>query len=192
MKGILFDFFGVICTEVAEPWFEKYGSMMTYQEFRAKHIRPYDAGEVSDEATWDALAYISGQSKEEVKKEWIELATINTDLVEYIRQLSNIYKIALITNAGSGFFWAILDANDINTLFSTIVVSSKEKITKPDRRIYEIALERMKLSAEDILFVDDRVENLEGAKALNIQGIQYESLIQLKKDLTQLGITCQN
>jgi len=187
-KGILFDFFGVICSEVAEPWFEKNGSGMTYEAFRTNYIYPYDSGDISDEATWKTLATISGQTEATVKADWIALATVNTPVVDFIKQLNMTYQLALITNAGADFFWSILDANHIRDLFPVVVVSSEERIVKPDSRIYEIALQRMGLPAEAVLFIDDRVQNLKGAEPLGIQGLHFESLAKLKEDLAKLGV----
>lgn len=187
IKGILFDFFGVICSEVAEPWFEKYGSGMTYREFRDNHIYPYDAGKVSDAETWSVLASISGQSEEEVKKQWVALAVVDMAVVNYARKLASTYQIALITNAGVDFFWSILDANNIRDLFPIVVVSSEEKIVKPDPRIYEIALVKMGLLPEEVLFIDDRKVNLEGARGLGIQTIEFSTLSQLQQDISQSG-----
>jgi HAD superfamily hydrolase (TIGR01509 family) len=179
IKGILFDFFGVICSEVAEPWFEKHGSGMTYQEFRDNHIYPYDAGRVSDAETWTILARISGQSE--------ELALIDMAVVDYIRKLASTYQITLITNAGADFFWSVLAANNIQDLFPIVVVSSEEKIVKPDPRIYETALTRMGLLPEEVLFIDDRKVNLEGAQGLGIQTLEFSTLSQLQLDISQLS-----
>jgi HAD superfamily hydrolase (TIGR01509 family) len=189
IRGILFDFFGVICSEVAKPWFEKYGSGMTYQEFRDSHVYPYDAGKISDVDTWSALARISDQTEEEVKKQWVALAVIDMALLDYVKKLSSTHKIALVTNAGAGFFWSILDANHIRELFPIIVVSSEEKIVKPDPRIYQIALMKMELLPEEVLFIDDRKTNLEGARSLGIQTLEFSTLSQLRQDLSQFDIS---
>lgn len=187
IKGILFDFFGVICSEVAEPWFEKHGSGMTYQEFRDNHIYPYDAGQVSDAETWAVLARISGQPEEDVKRQWVALAVVDKAVVNYARKLASTCQTALITNAGADFFWLILDANDIRDLFPIIVISSEKKIVKPDPRIYEIALTKMGLLPEEVLFIDDRKANLEGARGFGIQTLEFSTLSQLQEDISQLG-----
>ena len=54
-----------------------------------------------------------------------------------------------------------------------MVVSSREKVMKPDERIYRILLDRYHLNAEDTLFIDDRLENIRAAEKLGIQGWHY-------------------
>ena len=47
-----------------------------------------------------------------------------------------------------------------------MIVSAEEQVTKPDRRIYEIALERTGLAPRDLLFIDDSPANIAAADAL--------------------------
>ncbi|MBR6810081.1 MAG: HAD-IA family hydrolase, partial [Clostridia bacterium] len=54
-----------------------------------------------------------------------------------------------------------------------MVVSSREKVMKPDERIYRILLDRYQLNALDTLFIDDRLENIQAAEKLGIQGWHY-------------------
>lgn len=51
-------------------------------------------------------------------------------------------------------------------LFRDAIVSGEEAVIKPDRRIYEIVLERTGLSAGDLLFIDDSAANIAAADAL--------------------------
>lgn len=55
------------------------------------------------------------------------------------------------------------------------VVSAYEKCVKPDRKIYEILLERYNLVAEECIFIDDRIVNVEAAREIGIEAIQFTS-----------------
>jgi HAD superfamily hydrolase (TIGR01509 family) len=50
--------------------------------------------------------------------------------------------------------------------FRDAIVSGDEGVIKPDRRIYEIVLERTGLEASDLLFIDDSAKNIEAAMAM--------------------------
>ncbi|GAA3507632.1 FMN phosphatase YigB (HAD superfamily) [Streptosporangium album] len=52
-------------------------------------------------------------------------------------------------------------------------------MAKPDRRIYELAAERAGVAPERCLFVDDRLENVEAARALAMTGVHYRSVEDL-------------
>ncbi|MGN9841728.1 HAD family hydrolase [Nonomuraea sp. H19] len=60
-----------------------------------------------------------------------------------------------------------------------LVSSARVGVAKPDRRIYEIAAERAGVAPERCLFVDDRLPNVEAARALGMTGIHYRTIADL-------------
>jgi HAD superfamily hydrolase (TIGR01509 family) len=50
---------------------------------------------------------------------------------------------------------------------------------KPEREIYEHCLAGLGVPAEQTLFLDDRPENIDGAKRLGIHGVQFTSREQV-------------
>jgi len=63
------------------------------------------------------------------------------------------------------------------------VESSKEGIRKPDPKIYRIVLDRMEVTAEQTVFLDDLGINLKPAKALGMKTIKVLSEDQALKEL---------
>ena len=59
---------------------------------------------------------------------------------------------------------------------------------KPDRAIYEIAAERAGASPSEVFFVDDRAENVVGAKAAGLDAVLFTDAEQLAADLRQRGV----
>ncbi|MBQ9301437.1 MAG: HAD family phosphatase [Clostridia bacterium] len=57
-----------------------------------------------------------------------------------------------------------------------MVISGREKICKPDPRVYRILLERYGLSPAETVFIDDRPVNIEGARSVGMQGIVYTGM----------------
>ena len=76
-----------------------------------------------------------------------------------------------ITNF-SADFWPEFHARerDFLALFRDIVVSGEVRLLKPDPAIYWLALDRFRLHPRDALFVDDRLVNVEGARAIGMHG----------------------
>jgi putative hydrolase of the HAD superfamily len=66
------------------------------------------------------------------------------------------------------------------------VFSCNEGVVKPDRRIYQILLDRFSLVPEECVFLDDKEENIEAAKALGFHGIEVKNYKQAKEELEQL------
>ena len=54
-----------------------------------------------------------------------------------------------------------------------IVVSSHVKLAKPEPTIYQLLLSKYNLNPEECVFIDDRKDNVDAAKALGINGIVY-------------------
>jgi HAD superfamily hydrolase (TIGR01509 family) len=59
---------------------------------------------------------------------------------------------------------------------------------KPDRRIYEIAIQRAGVEPSEVFFVDDRLENVAGAQAVGIDVVQFTTSEQLVADLRVRGV----
>lgn len=66
------------------------------------------------------------------------------------------------------------------------VVSGFVQLVKPDREIYEYLLDRYDLKAEECVFIDDRIENVDAAKALGINGIWFMTYEQTWAELEKL------
>lgn len=67
-----------------------------------------------------------------------------------------------------------------------VLVSSHEKMTKPDREIYVRLLEKFDLKAEETVFIDDRLANVEGAESVGIMGIHFTNFNEVSKKLKEL------
>jgi 2-haloacid dehalogenase len=72
--------------------------------------------------------------------------------------------------------------------FLDILVSGKEKLIKPDRRIYELLLNRNNLNAHESVFIDDRLVNVKAAENLGIKGIHFTAPEKLRTELHELGL----
>ncbi len=58
-------------------------------------------------------------------------------------------------------------------LFDGIVISGIEHIAKPDRKIFEIMLQRHNINPEFSLFIDDSPANTKTARSLNISTVTF-------------------
>lgn len=72
--------------------------------------------------------------------------------------------------------------------FDPMVVSEEIGVKKPDRRAYEIAIERIGVDAEECVFVDNGRANVAAAEGFGMKGIHFKNAKQLKKDLKEHGV----
>jgi putative hydrolase of the HAD superfamily len=72
--------------------------------------------------------------------------------------------------------------------FSAFFTSCYLRALKPDPLIYKLALDITQRAPQECIFIDDRPENLEPAKALGMRAIRFESAGQLRTSLAEAGI----
>lgn len=68
-------------------------------------------------------------------------------------------------------------------MFDVAVFSCAEGTRKPEQRIYELALERLGVKAEESIFIDDRIDYIEGARLAGLNTILFKSPEQAKEAL---------
>ena len=67
-----------------------------------------------------------------------------------------------------------------------VLVSSHEKMIKPDEAIYERLLAMFDLKAEETVFIDDRLVNIEGAERVGIKGIHFTNYEEVNAKLRKI------
>ena len=94
-----------------------------------------------------------------------------------------------ITNF-SADFWPSFRAREdaFFRRFRDIVVSGEEKLLKPDPAIYYLSLERFCLRPADALFIDDRLVNVEGARAVGMHAHLFTDAGELRALLEAEGL----
>jgi len=76
----------------------------------------------------------------------------------------------------------------VYNLFDLNFKSRDLGISKPSEKIFKKMLKKIKFLPQQILFIDDKESNLEVAKKLGVNVIQFKDYNQLKKDLNEFGV----
>ena len=69
-----------------------------------------------------------------------------------------------------------------------VLISYEVKLVKPDPAIYAALCERFSITPENAVFLDDRAENTEAARAFGMHAITVESKAQADSALRALGV----
>ncbi|MBM3176538.1 MAG: HAD family phosphatase [Bacteroidetes bacterium] len=109
--------------------------------------------------------------------------------VEIFNQLrqSGQYKILALTNWSAETFPIARKKYDFLDWFHGIVMSGEEKTRKPHAEFYKILLNRYSVKAENSLFIDDNLRNIEAARELGIPSIHFTGPEALKEELKKSG-----
>ena len=124
-----------------------------------------------------------GRWVEMLAGEIIGTVTILKKLVE-----SKNFKVVALTNWSVETFPIALERFDFLQWFEGIVVSGEEKTRKPFDAIFNLTLNRFNIKAENSIFIDDNLRNIEAAKKLGINGLLFESPDKLYKQLLTFNI----
>jgi 2-haloacid dehalogenase len=108
--------------------------------------------------------------------------------VSLLRKLKEKYKLYGLTNWSAETFPIVFKRYPFFTLFDGIVISGEEKLIKPDKKIFELMLERYHLEAKNALFIDDNINNIQTAKEMGFATIHVQEKTDLKRELYAMGL----
>lgn len=113
-----------------------------------------------------------------------------TDSVEVLTSLVDAGRdVTMLTNFAADTFREAREIFPFLNLPRGVTVSGEIGLIKPDVEIYQRHVEDFGLEPSATLFIDDVMENVDGAKAAGWQAVQFIGAEQLKSDLSRFGVT---
>ena len=147
-----------------------------------------NSGKVAQDEVWAKINRRLGLPPEELaqlKDEIWNDGAWDEELLAFLRSLKPRYRLGIVSNAWPDTREAVQPWISRDT-FDVIVYSCEEGVCKPDAEIYLRTLERLGVAAEEAVFVDDKLENAEGARALGMAAIQFTTTAEVLAQLTRL------
>lgn len=111
---------------------------------------------------------------------------VDQELISLIRDLRQRFKTCLLSNAWPDLRHALENVWHIADAFDEIVISAEIGLVKPDPKIYKFALERLEVSPQKAVFIDDFLVNIETADALGLHTIHFVSSAETQTQLKRL------
>lgn len=121
---------------------------------------------------------------------WVEsLGGAIQPVVEIVEKLHQQgHELFALSNWSAEKFYLVRHQFPFMSLFKDIVLSGEVGLLKPDRRIFEILIERTGRPAGECLFIDDAPANVQAAQQLGMQAIQFVGSQELVSALGEHGI----
>ena len=179
MKTIIFDMYGVIIKEskgnfipytrdhFPESEHERLIKLIMVEGIFTKAGN----GEISSDDFLTALGYDNPQF---YMQDYIENhLTMDEEFYSFAENMKNKYNYALLSNDVSDWSKYITKFYDLDKYLPTKIVSADVHCRKPETKIFEIALERLNISANECIFIDNSVENLRTANRLGMGTILF-------------------
>lgn len=190
IKNIIFDFGGVLLDWNPHYLYDPYFGDVEKAEWFLANICTYpwnaqhDAGKPVAEGTVELIAQYPEWEKE-IRMYYDEFEKMLSGQIagmeDYIKELKGRgFRIYGLSNWSVETFAMIRPKYPILDLMEDMVISGKEKVMKPDAKIYQIALSRFGIKPEESVFIDDNVNNIVGCEAVDIHGIVFKDAGQLR------------
>jgi glucose-1-phosphatase len=125
---------------------------------------------------------------EQIDRAWNALLIgFPADKVELLHNLKNKYKLYLLSNTNEIHLPVVLNMIDeahtpgqLGKLFNKEYYSCRMGLRKPEKLIYEKVVIENDLDPSSSLFVDDLIQNIEGAQAFGLQTLHCTAEVNLK------------
>jgi putative hydrolase of the HAD superfamily len=200
LRAVVFDY-GMVLSGPREP--EAHAALLRItglppEQFESLYWadRPaYDEGKLSGIAFWQKFLREAGlpanQEMAEELNRWDARmwTTENPAMVAWQLKLKERgLKTAILSNIGDAVLASVERAFAWIHGFDVLVWSYQLGIAKPDAELYRHTLSELGVGPEETLFIDDKLPNMEAARALGIQAIQFSSVERLREDLIAAGL----
>ena len=179
MKNVVFDLGGVVFHRDAKKVRRELIDFFAFI-FASKmplFWEEYDRGALTFDEVLDELSRAKGCERavaESYLREALDRQETIPQTAALIRDLKRAgYRPYVLSNMSREFI-DFLRRMPVYAHFDGEVVSCEERVVKPERRIYEILLDRYGLAPEATLFIDDRRANVEAAAELGVGGFVFD------------------
>ena len=170
VMGVIFEV-GDVTNDLLVPYIQKMNDMISAEKINEMYLKA-SLGEISSFDFWNELGF--GSKYPEIEKDYLDTyLRIDSEFVEVAKTLSKNYSLAILSNDVEKWSNYLRTKFDLSRLFKIIIISGEVGYRKPDKRIYNILLDRVKSPPSDCIFVDDRSKNLRTGSEMGIKTIKF-------------------
>lgn len=197
IKAIIFDVGGVLIRTQSragrEKWAAKFGMDSWDFEnfvFRSESGVQSELGQKSVKEHWRWLKEhfnLSDVELAQMRQDFFAGDVLNEPLVDYIKRLRRAgYKTGILSNFGDNARKIWREVYPFIDYFDGIIISSEVGIMKPNSKIYHLAAESVGVKPTEALFIDDFIQNVEGARAVGMQAIHFTDSELVRQQLIDI------
>lgn len=197
IKAIIFDIGGVVTYNIGayirNDIVKTLGiTKEQYEKACHKLIPLLSTDKISEGKFWEKFVNLTGLSVKPPSNLWsrefAKRRKLRKSVVSIIKRLrSKGLKIAALSNVIKSHS-RVNDQKGIYKLFDLLVLSYEVKLRKPNPKIFKLTLKKLGTKPEETVFIDNKLENVEVARKLKINGIYYRNPTQLNKSLARFNL----
>ena len=191
IKNIVFDLGNVLISFKPSEFLDKKGysseekNIILNDIFNSQEWTRIDKGEITTPEAIDLISVKSSLKKAEISS----FFDLRRDILYPVKQNIKIlpalkkqgYRLYFLSNFPDDLFDEVYSGNAFFRYFSGGIISARVKAAKPDRKIFDILLEKYSLIPEECLFIDDIETNILTAKTVGMKAIWLYDSLDLKQ-----------
>ncbi len=155
----------------------------------------YDRGDIDGPAYWRRVAAAAGKMLAPDQIEGLIEADIaiwmraNPVMMEWVQALKKRgLKVAVLSNMPIEISRHMRKYAPWFKDFDYVCFSAEIRLAKPEAAIFHACLKALRSNPEECLFIDDRAENVEAARALGMRGLIFESVQGLATEVRPINV----
>ena len=199
IKNIIFDFGGVLVDWNPHYLFDKYFNDLDEANYFVENVcnsewnAEMDGGKPFEQAVRERSAMFPkyAEALRLYQTNWMDTMGEEIpgmyDLIKSLK-INGFPVIYGLTNWSAETFPTVQKTYRIFSLIDKIVVSGEVRQLKPNPEIFHTLLDKYSLKAEESLFIDDNLKNVEGAKAVGVNAVLFRGVEKLREDLKNLRV----
>jgi putative hydrolase of the HAD superfamily len=188
VRAVVFDYGNVLCLE--QTLEDMKGMALVcgipherFSELYWKLRPPYDRGDIDGPAYWTAVVDQQelGLSRDQIatliKLDSESITRPNEGAVQWAKLLHHEgFPLTLLSNMPLELSRHVTKSFPSLSTFEYLIYSCDYGSIKPELVIYRNCLELLKAAPQDILYLDDRAENVEAAARLGISSVLFDTV----------------
>jgi HAD superfamily hydrolase (TIGR01509 family) len=171
---LILDAMGVIyhhaddVVELLTPFIVEHGGVDDVQIVDQLYTQA-SLGKLTAEEFWAAV-----KVQHNLEDEYLAQHRLTEGLIKFLENLPPaVETLWCLSNDVSQWSRKLRQWHSLTKHFAGFVISGDVGHRKPDARIYEATLQKIGRPAVECVFVDDRIKNLDAAKRLGFQTVQF-------------------
>jgi putative hydrolase of the HAD superfamily len=159
------------------------------------HRHAYDRGDLNAESFWHKTAAGGGilltatQLTQLIDADADLWSQINHPMLDWVQRIQRAgIRTGILSNMGNAMETGLRARHPWIEAFDHHTWSHALNIAKPELAIYRHAAEGLATPPANILFIDDKAENIEAAHAAGMQAIQYSTHAAFEQEMQTRGL----
>jgi putative hydrolase of the HAD superfamily len=197
IESVIFDWGGVLIDDPAPGLMQYCADALgvprgDYERAHGQFAAEFQKGLIAEEDFWARLCGALRVARPDVPSLWGEaFRSVYSPREEVFSMVVSVrqrgFKTGFLSNTEAAARRYFLELG--YDMFDVAVFSCAEGMMKPERRIYEIAVERLGSRPEAAVLIDDRPDYIGGARAAGLNTILFGDLRQVREELARLSVS---